>query len=87
MLQLCKGIGQIPGPHEEDWIHELALLCPLNADRLPLHGSGRWDVTSLLSDELVMDYQEPRGLLAGLALGCHPKARGSENEVSKLAHM
>ena len=58
----------------------------LNAGRLRIYGSGHWDVTNMLSDELVMAYREPRSLLADLALGSHSKVRDSEEEVVKLAH-
>jgi hypothetical protein len=81
-----KGFAGISDPLDGERVHDLVPFSDLNADRLLLHGSGHWDVTSLLSDDLVMAYREPRSLLADLPLGSHPKARDSETEVCKLAH-
>eukprot|EP00435_Cladocopium_sp_Y103_P028739 s1351_g7.t1 len=74
-------------PKDFSSIPELIPYADLDADRLKLYGSGHWDVTSLLPDELVMAYREPRSLLAGLNLGPHPICRDSAEQVAKLAHV
>ena len=59
----------------------------LDASRLALYGRGHWNVTGLLSDELVLAYREPRSLLAGLELDSHPLCRDKPSEVAALAHV
>ena len=57
----------------------------LDPSRLALHGTGSWDATPFLSDNLVMAYREPRVLLAGLEAGIHPAVRDSQEKVVDLA--
>ena len=49
----------------------------LDPKRLKLFGTGHWDATEFLSEELVMAYREPRSLLRGLASEPGPFIRES----------
>eukprot|EP00435_Cladocopium_sp_Y103_P063603 s567_g25.t1 len=82
-----KGYPGVEIQKVDPTLPELTPFKDLNADRLRLFGSGHWDVTGLLSDDLVLAYREPRSLLAGLDVGIHPKTRDSPLEVAKLAHL
>eukprot|EP00435_Cladocopium_sp_Y103_P019932 s4028_g4.t2 len=82
-----KGFSGIPMPQSIPLSQELKPYADLNASRLRIHGTGHWDVTGLLSDDLVMAYREPRSLLADLELGSHPQCRDAEGEVVKLAKL
>ena len=57
----------------------------LDPSRLVLHGSGSWDATSFLSDDLVMAYREPRVLLTGIEAGVRPAIRDPVAVVGELA--
>ena len=82
-----KGFAGFDAKVSSEAVKDINPFTDLNADRLMLFGRGHWDVTSLLSDELVMPYREPRSLLAGLELGPHPAMRDSQQEVAKLARL
>ena len=82
-----RGVPGLDPSSDFDQVENYTPFTDLDASRLVLHGTGSWDVASLLSDELVMAYREPRSLLAGLDLGPHPVCRDSQAEVCKLAHV
>ncbi|CAL1144812.1 unnamed protein product [Cladocopium goreaui] len=82
-----KGFAGVDVPKDSSAAPELTPFVDLDASRLRIYGSGHWDVTSHLHDELVLAYREPRSLLADLPLGDHPKCRDSQEEVAKLAHL
>eukprot|EP00435_Cladocopium_sp_Y103_P033529 s567_g8.t1 len=79
------GMTSVTADHET--VQKLVPYSDLQSSRIQLFGTGHWDVTSLLADDLVMAYREPRSLLANLPLGPHPVCRDSEEEVSRLAHL
>ena len=68
-------------------VDELTPFKDLDAGRLRVFGRGHWDVTGLLSDDLVLAYREPRSLLANLDVGVHPKCRDAPSEIAELAKL
>eukprot|EP00435_Cladocopium_sp_Y103_P047077 s582_g13.t1 len=82
-----RGFSGMSVPVNNEVAPELTPFKDLDASRLKLYGSGHWDVTPWLADDLVMAYREPRSLLADLPLGSHPICRDSEEEVAKLARL
>eukprot|EP00435_Cladocopium_sp_Y103_P060225 s990_g22.t1 len=79
--------GVVEVPARDKAINEIIPYSDLQASRLRIYGTGQWDVTSHLADDLVMAYREPRSLLADLSLGPHPLCRDSAEEVARLAHL
>ena len=82
-----KGFSGMEVSASSEALQEINPFTDLNAGRLKLYGSGHWNVTDLLSDDLVMAYREPRSLLSGLELGEHPPVRDSKAEILKLAKL
>eukprot|EP00435_Cladocopium_sp_Y103_P053730 s754_g17.t1 len=82
-----KGFSGIHIQKGESTLPEVTPFADLNAERLKVFGTGHWDVTQLLSDDLIMAYREPRSLLADLDIGVHPLVRDSPHEVAKLAKL
>lgn len=77
----------VPPKNETD---ELKPYRNLDASRLVLKGSGHWDATPYLDDELVMAYREPASLLfeaEDYGRETWPVANDPEEEIGKLAHL
>ena len=74
-------------PLDKSRLPELEPFHGLDADRLCVVGSGHWDATSFLSEELCFAYRYPDSLLCDnvRAVGDYPMKMDSEEEVSKLA--
>eukprot|EP00438_Fugacium_kawagutii_P023074 Skav201172 [mRNA] locus=scaffold65:774040:778439:- [translate_table: standard] len=64
---------------------ELQPFHDLDPERIKLFGTGDWDATSYLSDELVMAYREPASLLHAGPPGDKPSIRDTPESVAKLA--
>eukprot|EP00435_Cladocopium_sp_Y103_P013722 s2211_g3.t1 len=79
--------GVVEAPAGDKAVKEIIPYSDLQASRLRIYGTGHWDVTSHLADDLVMAYREPRSLLADLPLGPHPECRDSAEEVARLAQL
>lgn len=59
----------------------------LDASRLKVTGTGHWDATQFLDDELAMAYREPQTLCGGLDVGPQPFLRDSPSEIAALARL
>ena len=70
---------------DEEAVNSLNPYRDLDPSRLVLHGTGTWDATSFLSDDLVMAYREPRVLLSGIDAGVRPAIRDAVATVGELA--
>ena len=68
-------------------MEELEPYRSLDASRLKLSGSGRWDITPWLPDELVMAYREPASIYIDRVPhpGEYPRMSDSPEELNKLA--
>ena len=95
-LLTARGIGNtsyektfagVEVPREKAGAPEINPFSDLNTSRLLLHGTGHWDVTSFLDDELKMPYRDPDCLLCNLVPGERPAIRDPPEEVAKLAKL
>eukprot|EP00438_Fugacium_kawagutii_P017061 Skav216354 [mRNA] locus=scaffold2385:234086:238616:- [translate_table: standard] len=66
-------------------IEELKPYHDLDPDRIKLHGTGKWDATPYLEDNLVMAYREPSVLLHGDPSPVCPTIRDEPITIAKLA--
>ena len=80
-----KSYAGVEVPKDDSVMPELQPFSDLNPDRLFLHGKGGWDISSFLSDSLVMPFLEPASIKSGVDLGDRPKIRDPPEVVAKLA--
>eukprot|EP00438_Fugacium_kawagutii_P032989 Skav223990 [mRNA] locus=scaffold6785:46494:53610:+ [translate_table: standard] len=80
-----RSFAGIPVNEETLNAPEVQPFSDLNASRLKLTGTGTWDATPFLDDDLVMAYREPKTLLGGLVLGPKPGIRDKPEEIGMLA--
>ena len=80
-----KTFAGADGELDEEAVNSLNPYRDLDPSRLVLHGTGTWDATSFLSDDLVMAYREPRVLLSGIDAGVRPAIRDAVATVGELA--
>ena len=80
-----KTFAGADGELDEEAVNSLNPYRDLDPSRLVLHGTGTWDATPFLSDDLVMAYREPRVLLSGIDAGVRPAIRDAVATVGELA--
>eukprot|EP00438_Fugacium_kawagutii_P020864 Skav209436 [mRNA] locus=scaffold805:189644:194096:- [translate_table: standard] len=65
---------------------ELAPYHDLDPQRIVLHGTGQWDISSFLDDDLIMSFKDPSVLLHHNGPGDGPQIRDKPEVVAKLCH-
>ena len=65
---------------------ELSPYRDLDPSRLVLFGSGKWDPSPFLDEELLMAFREPKSILVDIPVGPRPNIRDSPSCVASLAH-
>ena len=80
-----KSFAGVEVPKDDSTMPELQPFSDLNPDRLVLHGTGSWDISSYLSDSLLMPFLEPESIRSGIDLGDRPKIRDPPETVAALS--
>ena len=96
LTELMTRVGATSSPYDKAFqgvevpknepVPELKPYQDMDPDKILLYGRGAWDATSLLPDDLVMAYREPRSLLHGLDSPAGPNIRDQPSTLSRLAH-
>ena len=83
---------QFPGsdvPFNNELVPDLEPYRDANPNRIALSGTGHWDVTELLSDELCMPYREPDSIRSGRVPppGEIPRIKETPEEIAAIARL
>ena len=70
----------------EEPIPELRPFHDMDPEKLKIHGTGHWDATSFLDDDICMAYREPRSILHGLPTPPGVLIRDAPETLAALAH-